>query len=522
MTTQLRHSATTAVIAVLAMVLLCLAVAPAGAATGDDFATLVRDQQLRAKARVRAAEEAAPAGRYPYFTIGDFWHRVGPNGWAAGYWPGQLWSFYQLTGGGWWRDAALRRQAAIAAAVTQDAPTVGGLVVPSYVRGYRLTGDATLRDTALEAASLVARHYDPSVGAMLSRPGAEYNVIIDSLLKTQLLWWAAKNGGSPEYAHIACQHALTIARDFVRPDGSTYHMVYYDATTGAVLRKETSSGYSHDSTWSRGQAWAILGFTAAYRETRYPPLLETARKVTDRYLADLPDDMVPFWDFQAPDIPLAPRDSSAAAIAAEGLIDLSLVEPDAARGRLYADAAKATIASLMSPSYASLGANPAVLLHGTYSYVAGIYDRGLAYGDAYFLEALLHLRRLPGEPALKVACVRAGAGKPRLAVDRDFDTSWAAAGAQSLDLRLAGEQEVGAVRLALFRGESRAARVRVLTSPDGRRWELATQTMTSGETAGFETLGFAPRPALWVRVETDGTTRGPICRIAEVRVLPAP
>ena len=114
----------------------------------------------------------------------------------------------------------------------------------------------------------MAQLYNPAVGAMLSRPNEEFNVIIDSLMKPQFLWWAAENGGPKRYATIARAHALTIARDFVRADGSTCHICYYDEVTGALVRREArESAYSVDSTWARGQAWAILGFAAAYRET---------------------------------------------------------------------------------------------------------------------------------------------------------------------------------------------------------------------------------------------------------------
>ena len=239
----------------------------------------------------------------------------------------------------------------------------------------------------------MALRYDPDVGAMLSRSHEEFNVIIDSLMKSQLLWWAAENGADPEYADIARQHALTIARDFVRPDGSTWHLVFYDSVTGGVTRRDRGSAWSADSTWARGQAWAILGFAAAYRETSDPRFLAAARNCTDWYLAHLPADEVPFWDFGDPAIPYSPRDSSSAAIAASGMIDLALAEPSAVRRAAYLDAARGVLSSLMSPAYFSTGANPAVLLHGTYLWRGGIVDRGLAYGDAFFLEALLRLRR---------------------------------------------------------------------------------------------------------------------------------
>jgi unsaturated chondroitin disaccharide hydrolase len=427
-----------------------------------------------------------------------------------------------MTGGSWWRDHAVSRQRAIGdEEITVDSVNLGALFYPTFVKGYSLTGDPALRRTALRAARTMALRYDPVVGAMLSRPGEEFNVIIDSLMKPQLLWWAVKNGADPELGEIARRHALTIARDFVRPDGSTWHMVFYDSLTGAVTRRDQGSAYSADSTWARGQAWAILGFSAAYRETSDPRFLATARNCTDWYLAHLPADGVPYWDFADPAIPAAPRDSSSAAIAASGMIDLALAEPSAVRRAHYLDAARGTLSSLMSPSYFSAGGNPAVLLHGTYLWSAGIFDRGLAYGDAFFLEALLRLRRAaPRVAALEVTRARADKGIAAGALDDDLTTSWVSRGKASIDLRLAEPQKVSAVRVALTGGDRRAALLRVSVSPDGVHWRRVLHTMTSGETVGYETLDFAATPARWVRVSCDGTTSGVVNRLAEVRVLP--
>lgn len=516
-------SAFAAVVAVtLAIVTLCVLTPPARAVP-DDFSAQTRAALRHADLCLTWMDLTAGRRQFAYYTREGDWRHSGPSGWAAGYHPGGLWSMYQWSGVNWWRDMAMRRQAWIGAApIDADSQNVGALFFPSYVRGYRLTGAPELRKRALQASAAMARRYDPQVGAMLSRPGDEFNVIMDSLMKSQLLWWSADAGGPALHDEIARTHALTIARDLVRPDGSTWHMAFYDRTTGALTRRGRGSAYSVDSTWARGQAWAILGFAAAYRETRDPRFLDLARSVSDWYLEHVPDDMVPYWDFGAPDIPPAPRDSSSAAIAASGLVDLALVDPDAERSAAYEEAARETLASLMTPAYSSVGWMSGLLMHGTYSWHMDIADRGLAYGDAFFLEALLRLRRLaPAAPALRVVRARAGAGAPSAATDGDLSTGWAARGAQSLDLRLDGAREVGAIRVALFRGGDRAARLRILVSADGRRWRLAEQSMTSGEWGSFETLEFAPRNARWVRVSCNGTTRGPLCRISEVEVYPA-
>ena len=520
-----RSSILPAALAAVIAVLCCAPSASAGVSTTADptFAEQARAARAVARQRLVATEERSPRRRYAYYTLDDVaWKYAGPAGWASGYVPGALWSGYQMTGDRWWLDHAVSRQRAIGEEdITVDSLNLGALFYPSFARGYALTGDPELRRTALGAARTMALRYDPIVGAMLSRPHEEFNVIIDSLMKSQLLWWAAKNGAGPDYADIARQHALTIARDFVRADGSTWHIVFYDSLTGGVTRRDQGSAWSADSTWARGQAWAILGFSAAYRETSDPRFLAAARKCTDWYLAHLPADNVPFWDFQDPAIPDAPRDSSSAAIAASGMIDLALAEPSAVRRAAYLDAARGVLSSLMSPAYFSTGANPAVLLHGTYLWRSGIVDRGLAYGDAFFVEALLRLRRAdPRVRELEVVRARADKGTPAGALDGDLGTSWVSRGMASLDLRLSEPQEVAAVRIALAGGDRRAALLRVSVSQDGARWRRVLRTMTSGETAGLETLDFAATPARWVRVSCSGTTAGPVNRLAEVRVLP--
>jgi unsaturated chondroitin disaccharide hydrolase len=498
--------------------------APAQARALGDPVSATLEGELRAVDSLIVTELCTPPRRYAYYTRSGWWKLTGPTGWSAGYHPGALWSGYQLTGDVWFRDAARRRQSPIGTTgFAAGAPNLGALFFPTFAAGHRLTGEGRLRSKALTAAERMAKGFNPAVGALRSRPGGDFNVIIDSLMKSQFLWWAARNGGTPEDAETARSHAATIARDFVRADGSTYHMVYYDPVTGQLTGLGQGSAYSADSTWARGQAWAILGFTAAYRETRDEMFLDVARSVSDWYLGRVPDDMVPYWDFDAPDIPLAPRDSSSAAIAASGLLELSLLDPDGARAQRYETAARATLDSLLSPEYSSFGFDASVLQHGTYLWSSGIVDCGLMFGDAFLLEALLRLRRIdPDEPALPVsdAGASAGAETASAATDGDPLTYWEASGVQTLDLRLASRRRTGAVRVTILGGADRAARLRVFVSEDGTTWEQVRQAVTSGEWAGAETLAFTPRSTRWVRIRCQGTTRGKMNRIAEVAVYP--
>lgn len=271
------------------------------------------------------------------------------------------------------------------------------MMYSSYGQGYRLTKDSAYRDILVTSARSLASRYSDKVGAIKSWDGSstEYKVIIDNMMNLELLFWAARNGGDAAWKTMAISHATKTAENHVRPDGSTYHLVTYDPATGAVKSRTTVQGYSNTSTWSRGQAWALYGFTIAYRETGNALFLDTARKTADYYISHLPSDSVPYWDFQAPGIPNEPRDTSSAAIAASGLLELSRHDPDAARKSTYRTAATTILTSLSSASYLSEGTSyQSILLHGTQNKNNGNYDTGIVYGDYYFIEALLKLSRM--------------------------------------------------------------------------------------------------------------------------------
>ena len=221
--------------------------------------------------------------------------------------------------------------------------------------------------------------------------------------------------------------------------------------------------------------------------------------------------MVPYWDFQAPDIPLARRGTLRPPLSHPRACSTWRRRPRRQHRARYAAAARATLASLASHAYSSFDAIPAVLLHGTYSWREAVNDRGLAYGDTFFLEALLRLRRFP--PDVGRAPARQGreppSGSPQARSTADLGSVWASRGRKCLDLRIAGTQEVGAVRVALLRGDE-PSRGSAHPGLDGRPALEARprQTMTSGETAGYETLDFAPRAARWGTSLCRGTTLG--------------
>jgi|GEM_PF-665199 len=334
------------------------------------------------------------------------WTTIGPTNWEAGFYPGALWQMFEQTGDSAWRTRAAAWTAGLESRKNETSThDLGFVIESSFGQGYQLTGDPAYLDVVLTAARSLSSRYDPDVGAIRSWNGGNFQVIIDSLMNLELLFLAAKHGGttanggtSQDLYDMAVNHARTVLANHVRSNGSTYHVVDYSPTTGAVLDKYTRQGMSDESTWARGQAWAVYGFTMIYRETGDPIFLEAARRTADYLLANLPDDFVPMADFQSPYTDLAHKDSSAAAIAASGLIELSQLESDPVRAQRYRAAAANVLDSLTSPTYLARTSNNAgLLMHGARNYPGE--NRTYMFGDYYFLEALLRYSQLPTAPA---------------------------------------------------------------------------------------------------------------------------
>ncbi len=333
--------------------------------------------------------------QYPKSTRPDGSWTTVPNtdliGWTQGFFPGSLWYLFRRTGeerygnpaDGWTRNLELQKTNRL----THD---LGPKLFYSFGNAYRLTGDPYYRDVLMIGAESLAARYRPVAGVLSCcdwNPRWRLPLVIDTLISLEMLMWAAENGGRPELRDMAISHALVTARELVRPDGSTFHIADLNPVTGAVRFKETFQGYSNGSTWSRGQAWAIYGFTMMYRYTRDARMLATARRTADYYLSRLPSDLIPNWDFDAPQ---QFKDSSAAAITASALLELAALEPDVVNKGRYREAAAGMLASLASPTYLAPNTTLAVLLHGVGHLPANQeIDVGLVYGDYFFIEALV-------------------------------------------------------------------------------------------------------------------------------------
>jgi FOG: PKD repeat len=352
------------------------------------------------------------------------WHAVKASDWTSGFFPGLLWYIYQYTGDISWKNEAIARtQVLDAQKYNNHTHDIGFMMFDSFGNGYRLTKSQQYKKTLLTSARTLASRYNPKVGCIRSwdKGSWKYPVIIDNMMNTELLFWAAKNGGSNDLYKIALSHCLKTAKNHVRADGSTYHVVDYNPANGKVISKCTAQGYANESVWSRGQAWAIYGFTMAYRYTKDERMLETAIKVSNYYINNLPEDYVPYWDFKAPHLKNEEKDTSAAAIAASGLFELSGYVKGNESER-YRRTAVNTIKSLASPAYLAKGTQShGILLHSVGSHPDGQeIDNSIIYTDYYFVESLVKYKIIiAGElkaPPIAAFTVSPNTGKAPLTV----------------------------------------------------------------------------------------------------------
>ena len=331
------------------------------------------------------------------------WNFVPKEDWTSGFWPGTLWYLYEYTGNEKWKDEANKFTGYLKpmAYTPADNHDLGFMIYNSFGNGFRLTGDPEYKKVLLSAADTLSTLYNPKVGTILSWPAMvekmnwPHNTIIDNMLNLELLFWASKNGGSDSLYDMANSHAEKTMENQFRPDFTVYHVVVYDSITGERIKRVTHQGYSDESLWARGQAWAIYGFTMTYRETRDERYLDFVQKVADVYLERLPEDLIPYWDFDAPNIPNEPRDASAAAITASALLELSTYVKEKEKAMEYRNLATRMLETLSTDAYQSRSKNSAFLLHSTgHMPNKSEVDASINYADYYYLEALVRLKNL--------------------------------------------------------------------------------------------------------------------------------
>lgn len=345
--------------------------------------------------------------------------------WTGGFWPGILWYMFEYTNDKSWEKAATEWTHSLESNQYNTAHhDIGFMMFSSYGNAIRINPDnpanTKYQEILLQSAESLTKRYSPVVGSIQSwnkrkSKGEintwEYPVIMDNMMNLELLFYASRVSGNDKYRQIAIKHAETTMQNHLRKDFSSFHVVNYDPKTGAMLHQQTLQGFSDQSTWSRGQAWGIYGFTVVYRETKDKRFLDAAIGMADYFLQhkNLPGDKIPYWDFNAgedgykPDWDFdpskfkeMPRDASAAAIAGSALLELSTYVKGKKNKRYYNDAVS-ILRSLSSDKYLNTTMeNPYFLLkHSTGNLPSNReIDVPLIYADYYFLEALLRYEKL--------------------------------------------------------------------------------------------------------------------------------
>lgn len=323
--------------------------------------------------------------------------------WCSGFYPGSMWLMYELTQDDKWLSLAEKYTEALdSVKYLKWHHDVGFMIGCSYLNGYRLANKKEYKDVIIETARSLSTRFRPGAGIIQSwnvdrgwqsERGWTCPVIIDNMMNLELLFEATSLSGDSIFYNIAVKHADTTLANHFRSDNSCYHVVDYDPETGEVLHKQTAQGYADESAWARGQAWALYGFTLCYRYTHDQKYLDQARKVYNFIFSNknLPEDLVPYWDYNAPNIPNEPRDVSSAACTASALYELDTYLPE----KGYKQTADKILKNLASPFYcAKVGENGNfILMHSVGSIPHGAeIDVPLNYADYYFLEALMRKR----------------------------------------------------------------------------------------------------------------------------------
>lgn len=321
--------------------------------------------------------------------------------WTSGFFPGSLWYLYEYTKDSLWKNEAIKFTEALdSAQFIKWNHDVGFMIQNSFGNGYRLTGNEKYKQAVIDAAKSLSTRYRPVAKIIQSwdtdapwihGKGLDMPVIIDNMMNLNLLYKGSEYTSDTSFAHIANMHALTTIKNQYRKDYSCYHIVDYDHITGKVRNKVNFQGYSDASSWARGQAWGLYGYTEIYKETGNKIFLEQAKHIANYMMNSdkIPEDKIPYWDYDVEDKSITPRDASAAAITASALLELQTF--DSENNEKYLVYAEAIIRELSSDNYlAKKGENGGFILKHSVGnfHENNETDTPLNYADYYFLEAM--------------------------------------------------------------------------------------------------------------------------------------
>ncbi len=329
--------------------------------------------------------------------------------WCSGFYPGTLWYLYEATKDEKWKALATAKTLELDSVKNETRHhDLGFMLFCSYGNAYKITKNEKFLEPLITGAYTLAKRFNPNVGAIKSwdwdgRRGWKYPVIIDNMMNLELLTWVGeREGQSSSLLKIANEHAQTTIKNHFRQDYSSYHVIDYNPENGSVLHKNTAQGLSDESSWARGQAWGLYGYTMMYRYTKNPAYLTQAQHIAAFILSNenYPADGVPYWDFNDPKIPNTYRDASAGAVMASAFIDLSQLTKDETLGKQYFDQASTILNTLSSNQFlAKVGENGHFLLKHSVGNLPrnSEVDTPLSYADYYYVEALV--RYLEIQPA---------------------------------------------------------------------------------------------------------------------------
>ena len=368
---------------------------------------LIAENFTFAEKQYQYLEKSTPIDSMPRYFKNNIHINSDAYWWCSGFYPGTLFYIYEYT-----KNPTVLAEAKNRLKILDPVKNytlnhdLGFMMYCSYGNGYRLTQNPVYKEVILESAKSLATRYRPNAKVIqsweitdggLQQKGFVGPVIIDNMMNLEMLEWASHNGGDKKFASIAENHSNSTIKNHFRPDYSSYHVLDYDLNTGKVLKKVTAQGAADESAWSRGQGWALYGYTMMYRFTKDPAYLKQAKGIA-RFIINnpnLPKDKVPYWDFDAPGIPNALRDVSSASILASAFLELGQYT-DGKEKEQYVNLAKTMLKSLSSPKYrAKLGENGGyILMHsvGSIPHKSEV-DTPLTYADYYFLEALLRYQK---------------------------------------------------------------------------------------------------------------------------------
>ncbi|MES1213700.1 MAG: glycoside hydrolase family 88 protein [Singulisphaera sp.] len=349
-------------------------------------------------AQAQVAHTVAQAPDYfPIYTVDGRWHHSGDlwTDWTGGFFAGMMWKFYAHN-----RDPVWRQRAEYYSRLLthrqhdRNVHDLGFIFLNTYRPWHELTGESELHEVLVQAGKTLAKRFMER-GQYLRSFVAPESLFIDIMMNVPLIIYVAQQIDDGELLRVGLAHCRTTRDKIVRSDGSTAHEGIFDLETGEFVRESTHQGWRPDSAWARGLAWSLYGFSQVYGLTGLPEFLEVAERNAAFWLAKLPSDGIPWWDFRA-DLTLPPpwgrqKDSSAAAIAASGLLDLARQTPSEHRAAAYRQTALAMLTQLSGPEYLADGKPgwEGILLHGVYHTSKNLgVDESVMWGDFFFVEAL--------------------------------------------------------------------------------------------------------------------------------------